>query len=509
MEVYKPQSVTRRSIIRMGGAAMALPAALEPTATNASTARGDFGITGIRDVRRFGARGDTVLSAEPNGAGTADILAGSDDTAAIQAAIDFVDRLGGGTIFFPEGRYKISSYLTCRKNVTLIGAGRLASVIVAAMDGGHGSNAGRSVRNGSALYSGWPSNASNNVHIRIQGMGFHCPSPKNVGAAFYDNCGTGIWLDDCFFSGFKYGVVFDQTEVAHVNDCFFWKQLSGGAGMYIVNGPTLTVGNSTTFTNQISAKCCQFNEPQTSYGILDEGGYTHSFVDNNYNGCLNHLFLAGAQRFKIDGGEFEASRGVNVQLDYRRIADASPVGGCTGQIVNAFLSNGRKGNIHIASSSGPISVRNCQLSRADGRPPISGANNASRLNLSGNYYSSTTAEAVDGHNLFYTDARFPLNVRDNNGLLSQDILMAHANSFLQCTNPESNILRIRSDKAMARNCVPIGTVIHALQSTPTGSVTFAAGAGVTLLGPTRSTSAHYDELVARKVGPDTWLLKKR
>jgi hypothetical protein len=64
-------------------------------------------------VKDFGAVGDGV----------------TDDTAAIQAAIDSLTSIGG-TVFFPAGNYKISSTLLIRySRIGLIGDGLLASVI--------------------------------------------------------------------------------------------------------------------------------------------------------------------------------------------------------------------------------------------------------------------------------------------------------------------------------------------------------------------------------------------
>ncbi len=59
----------------------------------------------ITDVRAFGAKGD----------GT------SDDTAAIQAAMDFVEAQGGGTLFFPRGTYIITSTINWKYGVRLEG----------------------------------------------------------------------------------------------------------------------------------------------------------------------------------------------------------------------------------------------------------------------------------------------------------------------------------------------------------------------------------------------------
>ncbi len=72
-----------------------------------------------RNVKDFGARGD----------GT------TDDTAAIQSAIDTVGAAGGGTILFPEGDYKITDTLFIRySSVTLKGDSEGSAAIVAGSD---------------------------------------------------------------------------------------------------------------------------------------------------------------------------------------------------------------------------------------------------------------------------------------------------------------------------------------------------------------------------------------
>ena len=62
----------------------------------------------------------------------------ADDTAAIQAALNSGRAAGGGTVFFPPGRYRITAPLTVYPNLTLDGAGPNASVIQQATASAHG-----------------------------------------------------------------------------------------------------------------------------------------------------------------------------------------------------------------------------------------------------------------------------------------------------------------------------------------------------------------------------------
>lgn len=53
----------------------------------------------------------------------------TDDTTALQNAINGVSAAGGGTLFFPAGTFKISAALTLPNGVSLLGVGQNVSVI--------------------------------------------------------------------------------------------------------------------------------------------------------------------------------------------------------------------------------------------------------------------------------------------------------------------------------------------------------------------------------------------
>jgi len=452
------------------------------------------------NVKMFGAKGDAVLAAD----GT--IASGTDDTASIQAAIDHIDSLGGGTLHFPRGNYLITAYVRLCKNLRIIGAGRESSCIVTYLAGGGGATPAEGLRNGSAFYSGWdngPPSTSNPVQIAIEQMGFTCWNGANDGAAFYDSNGTNIQLKHCCFNGFKYGVVLDYSELVDIEYCDFEFQNGGGAGLWIVNGPTLDPTHATAATNRISVSRSQINQVPTTYGVLDDGGYAHSFIDDNFNGCLSHIYAAGVQGLQVIGGEFEAASAQSIEITYLRGSDGGGVGGCTGHFLGMMNSTSTAGQpcIHITSVSGPISVRGCVLIRTDMGVPITGANNAGAgLFLSANYSNSNSGEIVDGFNAgYFSDDRVDLPVRTNSGLAAFDLAVSYAKKFVRCTNVAGNACTIRNDSTIL---LPTGTTFY-LEQSAAGPVSLIADTGVTITGPT-ATTTQYQRLVVRKRSANSW-----
>lgn len=84
------------------------------------------------DAKGWGAKGDSTLN---DSTWPPVYNAGSNDTAALQSAIDAVLAAGGGTVYLPRGTYRITNSLTIRKagqsRIKIQGAGANASRIVA------------------------------------------------------------------------------------------------------------------------------------------------------------------------------------------------------------------------------------------------------------------------------------------------------------------------------------------------------------------------------------------
>ena len=374
--------LTRRSALGFSGAALAVSAVSSTGAMGASQARASATASsgnsalplGGVSVKAFGAMGDSDVDAS----------GGTDDTAAIQSAIDYLGSVGGGTLFFPEGCYRVSSYLRLCANLRILGAGRCSSVLVTSTAGGGGATNGEGLRNGSIFYSSWPSNSSTAAEISVEHLGIHCSNPANFGAAFYDNCGTYISLRHVAAWGFKHCIVFDQTEVSDITECNLSPADNGGACVWFVNGDDLTPGNRGGFTNRVGIAKCQLNAGHSCYGILDDGGNAHAFTDNNYNGCRTHIRAAGVAGLRIVGGEFESAAAECIRFDYKTMSGA----GC-GQCVAVYLGGGAE----IIPSAGQHAVCASSLGNIVIDSAFFGSSSATKFTGAGNCFSIYAIDA--------------------------------------------------------------------------------------------------------------------
>jgi hypothetical protein len=259
------------------------------------------------DVHAFGATGDDR----------------TDDTDAIQAAINAVPD-NGGTVFLPAGTYLVSAPLQLRKGLRLVGAGQQASVL-------------RSDHTGDGLRMTSPLNASTAVNVLVSDLGLtSTQGPANTAGAIVDVGGTFWRIERVAVTGFGYGVILDQTELADIIASRFDQQAR--ACVWLVNGEDhLGKGSAVKagFTNRISVQNCQLNPNATGTGLIDDGGYTHYIQGNNFNKGKNNIRLAGIDVCWIANNELE-----NVSSDAVHVTYRSSVLGGQGPCVNVtFQAN--------------------------------------------------------------------------------------------------------------------------------------------------------------------------
>lgn len=327
----------------------------------------------------------------------------TDDTTAIQRGLNYVAYIGGGTLYFSEGTYKVTTYLTVGVETTVRGAGRAASIITTAAAGGGGANAFENLRNGSVFVSLSPINSSTAVHVYVEDLGITSTNGANVGTAFYNRGGTFTRLFRCKVSGFKHGAVLDQAELAEIDLCDFEFQTTSGA--WLVNGADINAGASTQYTNRISITRCQFNEGAAAYGIVDDGGNSHSFQDNNYNGCLNHIRAAGVDSgLYILNGEFEGAASHCVTLNSTSLA-GNAVGTCSGTISGGlYAATSGFGAVNIAAGN-KIAISGGPNMSAPTGAAIRGCSNCNQLDIGVVYvpFGTLTDGQATRHREFQTN----------------------------------------------------------------------------------------------------------
>ena len=282
-----PDDHVRRMLLRTGAGLVAAGAA--PVAVRGEISRS----TSDADASLFDFLPADVREAIQRGNSKIDV---SDELRRALAALAPV----GGTLWIPAGQYRLNQPIELPRRVRLQGAGSHASTFQI----GHESHAFRSVA---------PVNAATAVHVALADLGIVCLDNRaSRGAGYYDTGGTHVDLQGVLISGFRYGCVFDQTEIATIDRCQL--QFAREANLWIVNGPDLEAGALTGYTNRITVTRCQIDQSD-GYGVLDDGGRGHSYRDNNFNGCRKgHLRIAGFGEYVVDGNDFEGAGGACLTL---------------------------------------------------------------------------------------------------------------------------------------------------------------------------------------------------
>lgn len=311
----------------------------------------------------------------------AGILANSSTTDVqlhVQDAIDAVEAAGGGTLFVPAGRFRLNATVEMKQNVMIRGAGR-------GWTRAYGPTHGTSFwvgHNGDGFkFSG----AVNGVTLAFNGISdcsIYCIAPnESAGAAYWDRGGTSVHFTRNFVHGFKYGVIFDQTELGLIEDNGFLEQKH--SCVWLTNGDDLTPTAATNYTNRLSVNRNNFDQP-VEWCILDDGGFAHAFRDNNYNGGKGHIRIAGYTQAIISGGEFEGASDHNIVLSNLTLG-----GDNVGQVETCLLEGAL---IAAAPSKSAVSITACNsltlignlLDGSGSAVSVGGAQNAANIFSAGN-----------------------------------------------------------------------------------------------------------------------------
>lgn len=245
-------------------------------------ARWKLATTGAVNVKQFGARFNDSTN----------------DSYAIQAAIDWLSGIGGGDLLFARGISRCATPVQFKNRINYIGQG--GSVF---------DNTGTMLR-----YTGTtdafrilnPQNASTAAFIHIEGIAFKSTTLAIDQCLFYDLGSSLLTIDRCSFVSNRIGIGLDQTELCDITRNYFGSgTTSDSVGIWFINGADKNPGNSTYFTNRIAVRGNQFNGNAAATAIYDDGGVAHTFKDNNFNGYASHIVIVGVNGATIEGGEYE------------------------------------------------------------------------------------------------------------------------------------------------------------------------------------------------------------
>jgi hypothetical protein len=224
--------------------------------------------------------------------GAATTNSASANVIAFQAALNAANAIGGATINVPKGTYLLNDSLQIYPNTILIGQGQKISTLSF-------SNTENGIKSISTI------NSSVAVNIQVLQLGIVCTNTANTGGGFFDLGGSFVSVRDCFISGFAYGIIFDQTEIADIQINTLQGNTIGQ--VWIVDGPYYTSNVLVGFTNGIVIYGNQFNAAATADLLIDDGYSNHYITANNFNGGRNGIRAHRVNSSTISGNNFEGT----------------------------------------------------------------------------------------------------------------------------------------------------------------------------------------------------------
>lgn len=257
----------------------------------------------VFDVKAYGATGN----------GT------TDDTAAIQSAIDACHTTaGGGTVWFPAGTYKISTNplkfysgatptIVAYSNIKLSGAGSSGTtgaiinqtttgvdVIKAINDGANGAQSvGCTIENICVQFTGTATNSGNGVYLSQQSSG---------GPAYYQWKITNVRANNFQGSG-KAGFNFESIIISTVEACHAFSCATG----YFFNGAV--GGEYGSVSTSVTIVSCYANSPTvTGYRIIN-GTYI------SLQSCACDIGVNATSGYSVEGCNSIGFYSCGVELD--------------------------------------------------------------------------------------------------------------------------------------------------------------------------------------------------
>lgn len=228
----------------------------------------------IINVKGFGAKGNGI----------------TDDTAAIQAAIDAANAAGGGIVFLPQGNYIISSPLLVPLNgkIILQGVGANATIIVKNTNT-IGTSPSRKARSGTvtdsyavdSIISIDHADDAYNYYSSIKDMTLKSSAPAHVDYAIYSPRTTHLTIENVQIINCKYGYYTFETWMATITGFTALNCIS--VLKWADDGSGSTTGTSLTATRvwANTASGSAFDFFGLKYSVLNGCGADHVTLTNS------------------------------------------------------------------------------------------------------------------------------------------------------------------------------------------------------------------------------------
>ena len=191
-------------------------------------------------VKDFGAVGDGV----------------ADDTAAIQAAINYVATKGtvvasksgiGGTVFVPSGTYKVSSQLTIKTSgIVIVGEGPTCSALLLADE-----TEDLLVFSSDTAFTGGVSGRLGGVGVkdlRLHINNSSITAARTCVGITFDRCGTGSFVQNCYIQNFNRGLLLKACEKGN-----FYSNLNITSGSGSATGPIADSAGIVITTREVAS----------------------------------------------------------------------------------------------------------------------------------------------------------------------------------------------------------------------------------------------------------------
>ncbi|MDK8193098.1 glycosyl hydrolase family 28-related protein [Paenibacillus sp. UMB7766-LJ446] len=255
------------------------------------------------DVKKFGAIGDGV----------------SDDTDKIQAALEVAQKNNGGIVFFPIGRYKVSSTINITGcNIQLVGSG-------------HGSVIFLDKENGTVIKVGHSTDMNQTMHNKIKNLVIDRSEIPE-----FDSC--GIWIDRARYT--------DVDEVTIYNS---------GCGISV--GPKGEDGIPNQFTSITNSRLLQGTFPDAGIIFYSGADYKVSkvFIEPGNRGIVmsgKSNAITIDQTSIINGGAYQ----------YGIVSEGT---GFARYVTNCIIENALHQQVFIGGSSERFTLTNSWLGAGD------------------------------------------------------------------------------------------------------------------------------------------------